>query len=133
PMEPFMASWLGLPSITSVTLIYGLLRKEMTIQTLLVISQLKLGITDLGLLLTPVQMVVYAVVVALYFPCLAAFAVLSREMGLKYAVTVSLTTILLALFLGGVIWHLYLLLTPGLPPDLIWLYFVNFLSSMSVG
>ncbi|MHA1432051.1 MAG: nucleoside recognition domain-containing protein, partial [Candidatus Freyarchaeota archaeon] len=38
PMEPFMASWLGLPSITSVTLIYGLLRKEMTIQTLLVIS-----------------------------------------------------------------------------------------------
>ena len=133
PMEPFMASWLGLPSITSVTLIYGLLRKEMTIQTLLVISQLKLGITDLGLLLTPVQMVVYAVVVALYFPCLAAFAVLSREMGLKYALTVSLTTILLALFLGGVIWHLYLLLTPGLPPDLIWLYFVNFLSSMSVG
>ncbi len=133
PMEPFMANWLGLPSITSITLVYGLLRKEMTIQTLLVISQLKLGITDLGLLLTPVQMIVYAVVVALYFPCLAAFAVLSKEMGLKYAIAVSLITIALALFLGGVIWHIYLFLTPGIPPDQVWLYLVNFLSSMGVG
>ncbi|MEM3563234.1 MAG: ferrous iron transporter B [Candidatus Jordarchaeaceae archaeon] len=132
PMAPFMANWLGLPSITSVTLFYGLLRKEMTIQTLLVISQLKLGITDLGLLLTPTQMVVYAVVVSLYFPCLAAFVMLSREMGLKYAIMVSLTTILLALFLGGVIWHTYLLLNP-LSLDPIWLYFINFLSSISLG
>ncbi len=132
PMEPFMTNWLGLPSITSVTLFYGLLRKEMTVQTLLVVSQLKLGITDLGLLLTPTQMVVYAVVVSLYFPCLAAFVVLSREMGLKYAVAVSLVTILLALFLGGVIWHIYLLLNP-IPLDQVWLYFVNFLSSISLG
>jgi ferrous iron transport protein B len=132
PMAPFMTNWLGLPSITSVTLFYGLLRKEMTVQTLLVVSQLKLGITDLGLLLTPTQMVVYAVVVSLYFPCLAAFVVLSREMGLKYAVAVSLVTILLALFLGGVIWHIYLLLNP-IPLDQVWLYFVNFLSSISLG
>ncbi len=132
PMAPFMANWLGLPSITSVTLFYGLLRKEMTIQTLLVISQQKLGITDLGLILTPTQMVVYAVVVSLYFPCLAAFVMLSREMGLKYAITVSLTTILLALFLGGVIWHIYLLLNP-LSLDPVWLYFINFLSSISLG
>lgn len=133
PMEPFMANWLGLPSITSITLIYGLLRKEMTIQTLLVISQLKLGITNLGLLLTPVQMIVYAVVVALYFPCLAAFAVLAKEMGLRYAIIVSLVTISLALFLGGVIWHLYLFLTPGIPFDQIWLYLINFYSLTGAG
>lgn len=133
PMEPFMANWLGQPSITSITLIYGLLRKEMTIQTLLVVSQLKLGITDLGLLLTPIQMIVYAVVVSLYFPCLAAFVVLSKEMGLRYAVTVSLITITLALFLGGVIWHLYLFLTPGIPLDQVWLYLVNFFSAIGIG
>nr|MDO8081335.1 ferrous iron transporter B [Candidatus Freyarchaeota archaeon] len=133
PMQPFMANWLGLPSMTSITLIYGLLRKEMTIQTLLVISQLKLGITNLGLLLTPMQMLIYAVVVALYFPCVAAFSVLTREMGLKWAITVSLITIALALLIGGVIWHLYLFFTPGISFDQVWLYYVNFLTSISVG
>lgn len=133
PMQPFMANWLGLPSITSITLIYGLLRKEMTIQTLLVVSQLKLGITNLGLLLTPIQMLIYAVVVALYFPCVAAFSVLTREMGLKWAFAVSLITIALALLIGGLIWHLYLFLTPGISFDQLWLYYINFLTFTSIG
>jgi ferrous iron transport protein B len=128
-----MANWLGLPSITSITLIYGVLRKEMTIQTLLVISQLKLGITNLGLLLTPMQMLIYAVVVALYFPCVAAFSVLAREMGIKWAVTVSIITIALALLIGGIIWHIYLFLTPGISFDQVWLYYINFLTLTSIG
>ncbi|MEM3594884.1 MAG: ferrous iron transporter B [Candidatus Jordarchaeaceae archaeon] len=132
PMQPFMANWLGLPSITSITLIYGLLRKEMTIQTLLVISQLKLGVTNLGLLLTPIQMIVYAVVVALYFPCVAAFSVLARETGIKWAVTVSIITVVLALTLGGIIWHLHLFLTSGISFDQFWLYYVNFLTLTSI-
>ncbi|WXG42367.1 MAG: ferrous iron transporter B [Candidatus Freyarchaeum deiterrae] len=133
PAQPFMANWLGLPSLTSITLIYGVLRKEMTIQTLLVLSQLKLGISNLGLLLTPIQMLVYAVVISLYFPCVAAFSVLTRELGLRWAATVALTTIALALLIGGVIWHLYLFFTPGIPFAQVWLYYINYLTFISVG
>jgi ferrous iron transport protein B len=132
PAAPFMANWLGLPSITSITLIYGVLRKEATIQSLLVISQLTIGINNLGIILTPIQMIIYATVVALYFPCVASFSVLTKELGLRWAATVAVTTIALAILIGGIIWHIYLFLTPGISFSQVWLYYINYLTSMKV-
>ncbi|MEM1658954.1 MAG: ferrous iron transport protein B [Candidatus Jordarchaeales archaeon] len=108
----FMSNVLGLPSITSITLVYGLLRKEMAIETLLVISKLKLGVSDLSLFMTPMQIFIYALVVALYFPCVATFVVIAREFGLKTALMVSATTITTALLIGGVVYHAYLAVNP---------------------
>jgi len=115
----FMSDVLGLPSITSVTLMYGLLRKEMAIETLLVISNLKLGVSELSLFMTPMQIFIYALVVALYFPCVATFAVIAREFNLKTALLVSLTTIISAILIGAGVYHVYLAISPLAPEPLI--------------
>ncbi|MEM2330614.1 MAG: nucleoside recognition domain-containing protein, partial [Candidatus Jordarchaeales archaeon] len=105
--------------ITSVTLMYGLLRKEMAIETLLVISNLKLGVSELSLFMTPMQIFIYALVVALYFPCVATFAVIAREFNLKTALLVSLTTIISAILIGAGVYHVYLAISPLAPEPLI--------------
>ena len=115
----FMENVLGLPSITSVTLIYGLLRKEMALETLLVIAKLKLGVSDMFYFMTPMQMFIYALVVTLYFPCIATFAVIFREMNLKTALAISALAIMLAILTGATVYHVYLLLNPTAPEPLI--------------
>jgi len=114
-----MENVLVLPSITSVTLIYGLLRKEMALETLLVIAKLKLGVSDMFYFMTPMQMFIYALVVTLYFPCIATFAVIFREMNLKTALAISALAIMLAILTGATVYHVYLLLNPTAPEPLI--------------
>ena len=108
----FMGGVLGLPSITSITLVYGFLRKEMAIEMLLVISKLKLGVSELSFFMTPMQIFIYALIVALYFPSVATFAVITREFNLKTALLMSVTTITLAILTGAGIYHAYLALNP---------------------
>ena len=51
--------------------------------------------------MTPQQIFVFALVTAVYIPCLAPFAVLWREMGWRVTLAVTVSTILLALAVGG--------------------------------
>ena len=55
--------------------------------------------------MTTSQIVTYAIVNALYIPCLATIAVLRREMGWRNTALVCLGTILLALLVGGIVAH----------------------------
>jgi len=108
-MSPVTVWWLGLPAEAGVVLIFGVLRKELT---LILLGSL-LGTTNYALILTPVQMFVFAFVVMVYVPCIATIAALVKEFGLKRAGVITVVEIGVAIILGGVI--LRVLTTLGLP------------------
>jgi len=88
-------SWvLGLPSEVGVPLIFGVLRKELS----LVMLGQALGSMTFSQVLTPVQMITYAVFVVFYVPCLATMLVIRKEMGGKAMwIIVGLTTLIATL------------------------------------
>jgi ferrous iron transport protein B len=98
PAEPFMMAALGLPAYAIVALIFGILRKEMALQMLMVLA----GTSNLAAALTSHQMFVFALVMAIFMPCLATFAVMVREFGLKSTLGVTASSISLALVMGAV-------------------------------
>ena len=93
--------WLGLPSITGVFLIYGIIRKELTL-VLLVLFAESIGLT-LSTLLTPAQMITFSLVTMLYIPCFATIIVIAKQTSWKYALQITLLEISLALLIGGVV------------------------------
>jgi len=98
PAEPFMMTVLGLPAFTAVALAFGVLRKEMSLQMLMVLS----GTSNLALVLTEHQMFVFALVMAIFMPCMAAFAVMLKEFGVKNTVAVAAGSMGLALVAGAI-------------------------------
>jgi small GTP-binding protein len=91
-VRPF--TWLmGLPSEVGVPLIFGILRKELS----LVMLGQALGTTDFAAALSSGQMVVYATFVMFYLPCLATLSVLKRELGTRTMLVISALTVVVAL------------------------------------
>lgn len=108
-LRPVTVWWLGLPSETGVTLIFGLLRKELALVMLASIF----GTSDFSAVMTPIQMYVYSLVVMIYVPCIATIAVLAKEFGWRRALVISFVEIGFALLLGGAAYRLLLgVLTP---------------------
>jgi len=108
-LSPVTVLWLGLPAITGVFLIYGILRKELTLVLLSILAN-SLNITLLELL-TPIQMIVFSMVSMLYVPCFATVIILAKHTSWKYAIQISLLEIFIALLIGGVINFGFLILT----------------------
>ena len=108
-MRPITVSWLGLPAAAGVVLIFGILRKELT---LILLGSL-MGTTNFATILTPVQMFVFAFVVMVYVPCLSTIAALVKEFGMRKALIISGVEVAVAVVLGGII--LRVLLFIGLP------------------
>jgi len=100
-LSPLTVGWLGLPAAAGVVLLFGVLRKELT----LIMLTLLLG-SDLSLHLTPVQMVTFATVTMFYFPCVATLAALVREVGWRKSLVMASSEILFALWLGGVMFRI---------------------------
>ncbi len=97
-VSPLMVGWLGLPALAAIPLIFGILRKELT----LVLLSTTLAAVGLGLSsLSPVQMIVFALVVMIYIPCLATIAACKREFGWKKSLGMAAIDIGLALLIGG--------------------------------
>jgi ferrous iron transport protein B len=97
-VNPVMTLWLGLPAVAAIPLIFGILRKELT----LVLLSTTLAAVGLGLAsLSAVQMIVFALVVMIYIPCLATIAACKREFGWKKALGMAAIDIGLALLIGG--------------------------------
>jgi ferrous iron transport protein B len=101
-MAPFTVWWLGLPAITGIFLILGLVRKELILLGAVTIF----GSPNLALFLTPVQLVTLAFVGMIYFPCISVFTMLTKEFGWKPAITISIANILSAILLGGLAFRL---------------------------
>ena len=103
PLKPLIEDWLGLPMIAGVALIFAVLRKELALQFLVTFAVAKYGGAGANLLsfMTKTQLFVYGLVTVIYIPCLAAIAVLGRELGWRRASIIVFLTISFALLLGG--------------------------------
>jgi len=99
-LSPITVGWLGLPAITGITLIFGVLRKELT----LVMLATLLGTTNFADVpgFGPIQMVVFTLVTMFYIPCIATIAALTREFGWKKTLFITIFEIVFAIGLGGV-------------------------------
>jgi ferrous iron transport protein B len=96
--NPLISGWLGLPAVTAIPLVFGVLRKELTLVLLA-------GLMNLGSL-TPVQMIVFSLVTMIYIPCLSTIAALKREFGWKKALAITFVDVGLALLIGGLAYRI---------------------------
>ena len=101
-MSPVTVSWLGLPAFTGVLLIFGILRKEANLALLISFA----GGVAITTIMTPLQMVVFTIVILIYIPCISTIAVLIKETGLKITTLMVLAEIALAVLIGGVAYRL---------------------------
>jgi ferrous iron transport protein B len=108
-LRPVTELWLGLPVATGVVLIFGILRKELT---LILLASL-METSNFALILSPIQMFVFSFVVMVYVPCIATIAVLVKEFGYRRAAVISLSEIGLAVVLGGILFRILTLLGFG--------------------
>jgi len=99
-LSPITVAWLGLPAVTGIALIFGVLRKELTL-IMLATLLLKPG-ENFAQVLTPVQMIVFTLVTMLYIPCIATIAALVREFGWKKAAYITVFEIIFAIVVGGI-------------------------------
>ena len=98
-LTPITAWWLGLPPELGVPILFGVLRKELS---LLMIQQ-ALGTSEVGDVLNNAQIFTFLVFLTFYVPCLSTFAVMLKTLGRKeawFSVGVSLAC---ALLMGGAV------------------------------
>jgi ferrous iron transport protein B len=101
-LTPLTVSWLGLPAFTGVLLIFGILRKEATLALLIAFA----GGGQIASVISPLQMVVFSLVIMLYVPCISTIAVLVKETGVKITLGMVLAEIGIALLVGGIAYRL---------------------------
>lgn len=70
-VAPLMESLFGLPGDASIALITGFLRKDLAVGMLISLN------------MAPLQLVIAVTMLTIYFPCVATFAVLIKELGIK--------------------------------------------------
>ncbi len=96
---PITSWWLGLPMVLGVPILFGVLRKELS---LLMIYQ-ALGSFDIGLYLDWVQIVTFLIFLTFYIPCVSTFAVMLRTIGRREAFFSIALSVVVALLVSGVI------------------------------
>ncbi|RLF63434.1 MAG: ferrous iron transporter B [Thermoplasmata archaeon] len=87
--SPITSGWLGLPDESTTALLIGFLRKDLAVGMLL----------PLGM--KPMQLVIATTILAIYFPCIATFAVMLKELGIKDLMKSVAIMIATALIVGG--------------------------------
>jgi ferrous iron transport protein B len=80
-LTPLTSWWLGLPLVLGLPLLFGVLRKELS---LLMIFQ-ALGTPNLDAVLQPLQIITLLVFITFYVPCISTFAVMLRTLGARMA------------------------------------------------
>jgi ferrous iron transport protein B len=104
-MSFLTVTWLGLPAIAGTLLIFGAIRKEFILLALVSIY----GTTNLALFLSPVQLMVLALIGMIYIPCLATITALAKEFGWKASIAISAANLASAILIGGIASRLLLL------------------------
>lgn len=98
-VAPFSETILGLPGYAASALLFGILRKEMALETLVILA----GTADLASVLTGGQIYVFALVSVLFIPCISTMGVLVRVVGSRITFLVSLYTLILGVCIGALI------------------------------
>jgi ferrous iron transport protein B len=94
-----ISTFLGLPPLATITLLFGVLRKELTLIMLATFYQT----TNFAKVLTPQQIFIFGFVTMIYIPCVATIAALKREFGNFTAFLVSIGEFIGALLIGGLL------------------------------
>jgi ferrous iron transport protein B len=94
---PVTSWWLGLPVVLGVPILFGVLRKELS---LLMIYQ-ALGTQDIAPLLDRVQIFTFLVFLTFYIPCVSTFAVMLKMLGRREALASVALSIGAALLIAG--------------------------------
>ncbi|MBU1237279.1 MAG: ferrous iron transporter B [Gammaproteobacteria bacterium] len=98
-LTPVTSWWLGLPVVLGVPILFGVLRKELS---LLMVYQ-ALGTQEIVPLLDWVQIVTFLIFLTFYVPCLSTFAVMLRALGRKEALFSIALSVGIALLSAGII------------------------------
>jgi ferrous iron transport protein B len=91
-LSPVMEGLFGLPGETSIAMVVGFLRKDLAVGMLLTVK-------GIGVY----QLVIAATMLTIYFPCVASFIVLLRELGLKDMIKAALIMVSTAAIVGIVL------------------------------
>jgi len=98
-LTPVTSWWLGLPAVLGVPILFGILRKELS---LLMIYQ-ALGTFDVGALLNWVQIMTLLLFLTFYIPCISTFAVMLKTIGRREALFSVSLSVGVALLVSGVL------------------------------
>jgi ferrous iron transport protein B len=96
---PITSWWLGLPIVLGVPILFGVLRKELS---LLMIYQ-AMGTFEIGQYLDWVQIMTFLIFLTFYVPCVSTFAVMLKTIGRKQALISILLSVGVALLISGVV------------------------------
>ena len=88
-----LTALLGLPRAVGLTLIFGVLRKELS---LLMLMQ-ALGTTHVASAMSVAQILIFTLFVTFYLPCMATLASMFRELGWRLTTAASIALLLLAM------------------------------------
>ena len=98
-LTPVTVWWLGLPLALGVPILFGVLRKELS----LVMIYQALGTQEIDRLLDSVQMITLLVFLSFYIPCISTFAVMLRTVGRRDAWFSVALSVGVALLLAGAV------------------------------
>lgn len=98
-----LTSLLGLPLVVGTTLIFGILRKELS---MLMLIQ-AIGTTNVIAVMSATQIMTFTIFVIFYVPCVATIAVLWREIGSKKTLFTIAFTSVLAIILATITRFIY--------------------------
>ncbi|MBN2205760.1 MAG: ferrous iron transport protein B, partial [Candidatus Aminicenantes bacterium] len=82
-LSPLVAGGLGLPKELGVTLVFGFLRKELSL--IMMLQALGVDYQDLFQIVSREQIMTFTIFINFFIPCLSTFAILWREIGRRYA------------------------------------------------
>ena len=104
PLSP-ITTWLGLPAVVIIPLLFGFLQKDLTGGMLVSV----LGI-ELSLTLTSLQIYTFGVAAVIGIPCIIAFGMLAKEFGFKQSLLLTVISIGYGLLVAGLAWRIISLL-----------------------
>jgi ferrous iron transport protein B len=100
-LSPLVVKGLGLPQELGVTLVFGFLRKELSL--IMMLQALGVGYQNLLSVISKDQLLVFTVFVSFFIPCLSTFAILWKESGKKIAFLSAGLSISVAIILSWLI------------------------------
>lgn len=98
-LSPLTEGALGLPRVVGVTLVFGILRKELT----LILLGNVLGTPYISDVLSSLQILTFTTFILFYIPCVSYIVVMWREFGVKYTLIAIVLSLIMATLLASLV------------------------------
>ncbi len=95
-LAPLTVWTLGLPAAVGMTLVFGIMRKELT----MVMLVQALGTAHVATVMSSAQLMTFTLFVVFYVPCVATVAVMARELGWRDTAWISAFTVVAAVVIA---------------------------------